>query len=75
MMRLGVSVAGGGPVAGLQELRDSDLCDLKGFIDERRYTGGSRELPWIWRSLGSVELPGASDSVVQHAIESWEEEG
>ncbi|KAG8947700.1 hypothetical protein FRC04_010544 [Tulasnella sp. 424] len=74
MAKLGVTADDGSPAAGLQELRDSDVRNLKDFLENREYGNQSEELPWIWRSVGKVVSPGASVAEVQEAIENWEHE-
>lgn len=75
IVRLDVGMGPGSPAAGLQELRDSDVKNLKDIIDSSRPGARSDGLPWIWRSMGNLVRPGASAMEVQRAIDNWEQEG
>lgn len=75
MVKLGVKLGPGSPAAGLQKLEDSDVQNLRDFIDNRRFAGNSGDLPWIWRLTGNTVAPNASTAEVRQAIESWEQEG
>lgn len=62
-------------VRGLQDLKQSDVQDLRDFIDSDRFSGKTGELPWIWRSI-EVELSSSSsETEVKQAILNWEHEG
>ncbi|KAG9011574.1 hypothetical protein FRB90_007155 [Tulasnella sp. 427] len=75
IVSLGVEMGATGPAAGLQELRDNDIRNLREFIDNREYGRSADSLPWIWRSVGNALPLGASISDAQRAVKDWEQEG
>lgn len=62
-------------VRGLQDLRESDIKDLRDFIDSDRFSGKTGDLPWIWRSIEIELSPSSSATEVKQAILNWEHEG
>lgn len=76
MVKLGVKFDGeNSPAKGLQELKDDDLRNLRDYMDSSHYSSNAGEIPWIWKTVGTVLPNEASSTEVSLAIRSWEKEG
>ncbi|KAG9047221.1 hypothetical protein FS837_002783 [Tulasnella sp. UAMH 9824] len=75
MGKLGVDLTGdNSPAKGLKELKDGDVKSLREFTDSDTYSGSLGELPWIWRTVGTVLPHGAGTTDVKQAVRDWEQE-
>lgn len=76
MGKLNVDLVGDdSPAKGLKELKDDDVRSLRKFIRSDTHPGDSGELPWIWRTVGTVLPQGAKMTDVKQAVRDWEQEG
>ncbi|KAG8902563.1 hypothetical protein FRC00_002447 [Tulasnella sp. 408] len=75
MGKLGVDLVGNdSPAKGLKELKEDDMKSLGEFINSDAYSGNAGELPWIWRTVGTMLLHGAGVTDVKQAVRDWEQE-
>ncbi|KAG8922430.1 hypothetical protein FRC01_014055, partial [Tulasnella sp. 417] len=71
---LGVKVGPNEAAGDLQALLDTDVVPLGEFNEERRFSGDSQGIPWIWRVVSVNGADREAEQGVIGAVNSWNNE-